>query len=154
MIWLLRKELVFLTKESKEDFLHRIEEHTAYSKTKNFFTTLTDDYAIKTKIRGNTIIIRKRFMRRTIPIKVTTHSNGIETEIRVIVGPERWAVAACVILMILTTLFGVVISMPVFLPLAAGALGYLTTLVKISIEALWTKNLFLQKLLRNNPFNR
>jgi hypothetical protein len=144
MLLLLYKQMKFETDHSQEEFVRLLQQHTEFSKTKSFFSATTDDYAIKSEVRGGEIVLIDKFGRRRsrITVKVTS---GSKTTITVRIVPRVFMILQS----LLFILFILIVPFPMPLKITFIGLIYLVALIGFGLEVWWTNDLFQKKLLRN-----
>jgi hypothetical protein len=147
MFLFFRKQISFETLDSKEEFIKRLLQHLSFSNSKNFFTAMTDDYAIKGVVEKDKIVIWDKFDGSPTKMEVTIDA-AASTRINVTVVPSVFVriynfVFFMVMIAILT-----IMQFPFEIYLGIIAILYLLSLVRFAFQIWWVSNLFENKLIK------
>jgi hypothetical protein len=146
MIFFPYKVLSFETTLTKEEFKTRLGIHAEFSRTKNFFTATTDDFLLETRVKGDEVLIKRKFGgRRTFPCKIVlSFPDKPKTTIKVRIVPKVIGFILCLPVVFLI----LIIPSPLIVKLFFIGLIYALGMIGFGFDIWWTKDLFEKKLLR------
>jgi hypothetical protein len=136
------KKFKLTTKLTRDEFLSRIKAHAEYSKSKSFFSALSDDFLIKLKIKEDRIEVRKRFEKQISRITFFMDNEDAAVHVKMVLRP------VAIVMTLFMTLWVFLIPFPLALKIIFAVLIYGFMMMGFLFDVFWTQNLLHKKLLK------
>jgi len=145
MILIPYKTLSYETRLTKVEFNNRLRIHAEFSRTKGFFISMTDDFLLKMKVRGDKILVKRKLGgRRFFPSKIVLSVTDTDpTIINVRIIPKIGGILFCILL----AFWILLIPFPWIVKMFFIGMIYTLGMIGFVFDTWWTRDLFEKKLL-------
>ena len=143
-MWIfLTHHLTLYSKEPKDAFLKRLDDHAQSSRSLNFFTATIQDYGVTLKSRQGRIRVKQKFGKGNFVLTVMVSEADDGCIVHAVVKPSLGNIIVNGLLL----LFVFVCPFPLEIKVAFAGLMFILQLIALGFTACWTKDLFEKKLL-------